>query len=128
MKAEAEANAESDKKEREIAEAVNKGDSIAFTQEKMLEDQKDNINSDEKEKLEGLISQMKDAVKAKDVDKINELEASINEVWQGISQRVYGQQQAQNNASEQQQAASEDFEAATGSTENVQDAEFTEVK
>ena len=128
MKAEAEANAESDKKEREIAEAVNKGDSIAFTQEKMLEDQKDNINSDEKEKLEGLISQMKDAVKAKDVDKINELEALINEVWQGISQRVYGQQQAQNNASEQQQAASEDFEAATGSTENVQDAEFTEVK
>ena len=128
MKAEAEANAESDKKEREIAEAVNKGDSIAFTQEKMLEDQKDNINSDEKEKLEGLISQMKDAVKAKDVDKINELEASINEVWQGISQRVYGQQQAQNNASEQQQAASEDFEAATGSTEDIKDAEFEEVK
>jgi molecular chaperone DnaK len=127
MKAEAEANAESDKKEREVAEAVNKGDSIVFTQEKMLEEQKDSINSDEKEKIEGLISQMKDAVKAKDVNKINELEASINEVWQGISQRVYGQQQAQSNASEQQQAPNDDFEAATGSTENIQDAEFTEV-
>ena len=122
MKAEAEANAESDKKERETAEAVNKGDSIVFTQEKMLEEQKDNITSDEKEKLEGLISQMKDAVKAKDVDKINETESSINEVWQGISQRVYGQQQAQNNASEQS-----DFDAATASTEDVKDAEFEEV-
>lgn len=122
MKAEAEANAESDKKERETAEAVNKGDSIVFTQEKMLEEQKDNITSDEKEKLDGLISQMKNAVKAKDVDKINETESSINEVWQGISQRVYGQQQAQNNASEQS-----DFDAATASTEDVKDAEFEEV-
>ena len=127
MKAEAEANAESDKKEREVAEAVNKGDSIVFTQEKMLEEQKDNINSDEKEKLEGLVNSLKDAVKAKDVTKINELETSINEVWQAISQRVYGQQQAQSNASEQQQAQNDDFEAATGSTENIQDAEFTEV-
>jgi molecular chaperone DnaK len=50
MKAEAEANAESDKKEREIADAVNKGDQIAFTQEKMLDEQKDNLNSDEKTK------------------------------------------------------------------------------
>jgi molecular chaperone DnaK len=93
----------------------------------MLEEQKDNINSDEKEKLEGLVNSLKDAVKAKDVAKINELEASINEVWQAISQRVYGQQQAQSNASEQQQAQNDDFEAATGSTENIQDAEFTEV-
>lgn len=127
MKAEAEANAESDKKEREIAEAVNKGDSLIFAQEKMLEEQKDNITSDEKSKLEGLVNDLKDAVKAKDVTKINELETSINEVWQAISQRVYGQQQAQNNASEQQQAQNDDFEAATGSTENIQDAEFTEV-
>jgi len=125
MKAEAEANAESDKKERETAEAVNKGDSIAFTQEKMLEEQKNNITSDEKEKIEGFISQMKDAVKAKDVNKINELEASINEAWQAISQRVYGQQQAQNNGSEQQQAS--DFEAASESTEGIKDADFEEV-
>ena len=126
MKAEAEANAESDKKEREIAEAVNKGDSLIFAQEKMLEEQKDNITSDEKDKVEGLVNSLKDAVKAKDVTKINELEASINEVWQGISQRVYSQQ-PQGAATEQQQTANDDFEAATGSTENIQDAEFQEV-
>ena len=127
MKAEAEANAESDKKEREIAEAVNKGDSLIFAQEKMLEEQKDNITSDEKEKLEGLVNSLKDAVKDKDVAKINELEASINEVWQGISQRVYSQQ-PQGATTEQQQTSNDDFEAATGSTENIKDAEFEEVK
>ena len=122
MKAEAEANAESDKKERETAEAVNKGDTIIFTQEKMLEEQKDNITEDEKSKIEGLIAQMKSAVSAKDANKITEIEASINEVWQNVSQRVYGQNQQQNTTQQPN-----DFDSATASTEDVQDAEFEEV-
>ena len=126
MRAEAEANAEADNKERETAEAVNKGDSIAFTQEKMLEEQKDNLMVEEREKIEGLVSQMKDAVKAKDVNKINELETSINEAWQTISQRIYGQQQQQQTTEQTQQ--NEDFNEATAGAEDVQDAEFEEVK
>jgi len=122
MKAEAEANAESDKKERETAEAVNKGDTIIFTQEKMLEEQKDNITEEEKNKIEELIAQMKSAVSAKDVNKITEIETSINEVWQNVSQRVYGQNQQQNTAQQPN-----DFDSATASTEDVQDAEFEEV-
>lgn len=123
MKAEAEANAESDKKERETAEAVNKGDTVIFTQEKMLEEQKNNITEDEKSKIEGLIAQMKSAVSAKDVNKINETETAINEVWQTVSQRVYGQNQQQNTAQQPN-----DFDSATASTEDVQDADFEEVK
>lgn len=126
MKAEAEANADADKKEREIADAVNKGDNIAFTQEKMIEEQKDNLTSDEKTKLEGLISQMKEAVKAKDVNKINELEASINEIWQTVSQRVYANNQSQQTT---QQPTDEDVaESAAEQPNDVQDAEFEEVK
>lgn len=124
MKAEAEANAETDKKERETAEAVNKGDTIVFTQEKMLEEQKNNITEDEKGKIENLIAQMKSAVSAKDVDKINETETAINEVWQAISQRVYGQNQQQNDTAQQPN----DFDSVTASTEDVQDADFEEVK
>ena len=127
MRAEAEANAESDKKEREVAEAVNKGDSLAFTQEALIKEQESNLTSDEKSKLEGLVNDLKDAVKAKDIDKINSLEATINEAWQTVSQRIYGQQQAQGGA-EQQTTEQSDFDAATESTEDIQDADFTEVK
>lgn len=126
MKAEAEANADADKKERETADAVNKGDNIAFTQEKMIEEQKDNLTSDEKAKLEGLISQMKEAVKAKDVNKINELEASINETWQTVSQRVYANNQSQQTT--QQPTDEEVAESAAEQPNDVQDAEFTEIK
>ena len=120
MKAEAEANADSDKKEREKADAVNKGDRIIFEQEKMLEDQKNTITESEKSTIEGYVSQMKDAVKAKDVSKINELEKSLNDAWQTVSQRVYGQQQAQAQAEQPQQEAAQ-------AQPNVEDAEFTEV-
>lgn len=126
MKAEAEANADADKKERETADAVNKGDNIAFTQEKMIEEQKDNLTSDEKTKLGGLVSQMKDAVKAKDVNKINELEASINETWQTVSQRVYANNQGQQTT--QQPTDEEIAESAAEQSNDVQDAEFTEIK
>ena len=126
MKAEAEANADADKKERETADAVNKGDNITFTQEKMIEEQKDNLTSDEKTKLEGLISQMKEAVKAKDVNKINELEASINETWQTVSQRVYANNQSQQTT--QQPTDEEVAESAAEQPNGVQDAEFEEVK
>ena len=123
MRAEAEANAEADKKEREIIDTVNKGDSIVFTQEKMLDEQKDNITADEKSKIEGLVSSMKEAVKDKNADKINELEKEINEVWNGISQRIY----SSNSQSNSQQTTS------SGTTEQAadaepQDAEFEEVK
>lgn len=120
MKAEAEANADSDKKEREKADAVNNGDRIIFEQEKMLEDQKSTLTDSEKTTIEGYVSQMKDAVKAKDVSKINELEKSLNDAWQTVSQRVYGQQQAQAQTEQPQQEAAQE-------QPNVEDAEFTEV-
>jgi len=128
MKAEAIANAESDKKEREVADAVNKGDSLIFTQEKMIEEQSSNLTSDEKSMLEGLVNSLKDAVKAKDVVKINELETSINNKWNDVSQRVYSQQQQSTQQQTSQNAQTEeDIATSAADGENIQDAEFTEI-
>lgn len=130
MKAEAEANADADKKAREIADAVNKGDSIVFTQENMINEQKDNLTDDEKTKLNDLVSQMKDAVSAKDVSKINEIETSLNSVWQEISQRIYSAQ-AQSNASNADSVKTENVNStdnASSTDEKVEDANFEEVK
>ena len=124
MKAEAEANAEADKKERDAVDKLNKADGLVFAQEKMLEEQKDNLTSEEKSKLEGLVNELKDCIKAKNASKVDTIEAQINETWQGVSQRVYasqGQQQTQQSADEA--AASE----AAQEQPDVQDAEFEEV-
>lgn len=124
MRAEAEANAEADKKERDVIDTVNKGDSIVFTQEKMLDEQKDNITADEKSKIEGLVSSMKEAVKDKNADKINELEKEINDVWNGISQRIYSSK-AQDSS---QQTSSSGTTTEQAADAEPQDAEFEEVK
>jgi molecular chaperone DnaK len=128
IKAEAEKYAEADKKAKEEADAINKGDALIIGQEKMIKEQEGNLTTEEKEKLQGFVSDLKEAVKDKNVDKINSLESSINETWQTISQRVYSQQQAQ--GGQQQNTEQSDFDAATASTENeeAQDAEFEEVK
>ena len=120
MKAEAEANAEADKREREKVDKLNKADALVFNQEKLIEEQKDNITSDEKSKLEGLVNSLKECVSNKDASKVDDLEKEINEVWQGISQRVYGQQQTQQS---QEQPTTEQ----TQEQPNVEEAEFTEV-
>ena len=125
MKAEAEANAEADKKERENIDKLNKADGLVFAQEKMIEEQKNNLTSDEKSKLEGLVNELKNCIKAKDASKVDSIEAQINETWQGVSQRVYanqGQKHAQQSAEEA--AASEEAQEKP----DIQDAEFTEVK
>lgn len=122
MKAEAEKFAEADKKEREVADTVNKGDQIVFSQEKMIDEQKENLKDDEKDKLKGLIDEMKQAVKDKNVDKINELETSINSLWNDISKRVYGQQGAQQTG-DSVKAETTDAD----SNDNVQDADYEEV-
>ena len=126
MKAEAEANAEADKKERETVEKLNKADSLSFAQERMIEEQKDNLSADEKSKLEGLVNTLKEAVKNKDASKVDETETAINEIWQGVSQRVYAnqsQQQTQQQTTEQPHA-----EQPTQEQPDVQDADFEVVE
>ena len=108
---------------RGVSGTVNKCDSIGFTQEKMLGEQKNNITADEKSKIEGLVSSMKEAVKDKNADKINELEKEINEVWNSISQRIYSSN-AQSNS--QQTTSSGTTEQAADA--EPQDAAFEEVK
>lgn len=129
MKAEAEANAEADKKERETVDKLNHADTFVFNNEKMVEDQVANLNLDEKEKIEGMLSQMKEAIKAKDLSKVDELEAEINNAWQAVSQRIYGQNQQQQAEGGEQPQQPNDFDSASAAQEeNVQDAEFEEVK
>lgn len=126
IKEEAEKYADSDKKAKEEAETINKGESIIFSQEKMIEEQKANLKDDEKSTLEGLVNELKEAVKVKNVSKINELEGSINSKWNEISQRIYANNQNQSTA--QQPSDEEVAESAAEQTNDVQDVEFEEVK
>lgn len=122
MKADAERFAEQDKKEREVADTVNKGDGIVFSQEKMIEEMGDKLSEDDKKELNELIDKMKAAVKDKHVDAINATEKEINDKWNKLSEKLYSNAQQP-----QQEEATAETNSAEGGEDTVQDADFEEV-
>ena len=130
MKAEAEQNAENDKKERERVDKLNQADSMIFQTENQLQELGDKIPAQHKPAIEQALQQLKDAHKSGDVAAIDSAIAALNAAWQTASQQMYaqsgaagqpggdtyqgGQQQAQQNAGQK--------------PEDIQDADFEEVK
>ena len=125
MKAEAEQNAAADKAEREKIDKMNQADSMIFTTENFLKDNGDKIPADKKPGTEQALQQLKDAHKAGDVAAIDSAINNLNTVMQAASQQMYqgGQQAGPQGAQGGQQA-----QGANDGAQDVQDADFEEVK
>ena len=91
MKAEAEQNAENDKKERERVDKLNQADSMIFQTENQLKELGDKIPAEHKPAIEQALQQLKDAHKAGDVAAIDTAIAALNNAWQTASQQMYQQ-------------------------------------
>lgn len=123
MKAEAEQNAAADKAEREKIDKMNQADSMIFTTENFLKDNGDKIPADKKPSIEQALQQLKDAHKAGDVAAIDSAINNLNTVMQAASQQMYqGGQQAGPQGGQQAQ------QGANDGAQDVQDADFEEVK
>ena len=128
MKAEAEQNAAADKAERERVDKMNQADSMIFTTENFLKDNGDKIPADQKPGIESALQQLKDAHKAGDVAAIDSAINNLNQVMQAASAQMYqGAQGAQPGADAGFNGA-QGGQQAGGQNDNVQDADFEEVK
>ena len=128
MKAEAEQNAENDKKERERIDKLNQADSMIFTTENFLKDNGDKIPADQKPAIEKALSKLKDAHKSGDVAAIDTAINNLNTIMQAASQQMYqqaGPQQAGPQPGAGQQAGQQ---GGQNTDDNIQDADFEEVK
>ena len=131
MKAEAEQNAENDKKERERIDKMNQADSMIFQTENQLKEIGDKIPAQHKPAIEQALQQLKDAHKAGDINAIDTAIAALNTAWQTASQQMYQGAGPQPGADQQQgpfynQQANDQQQAPKD--DNIQDADFEEVK
>lgn len=130
MKAEAEQNAENDKKERERIDKLNQADSMIFTTENFLKDNGDKIPVDQKPAIEQALQQLKDAHKAQDIAAIDTATAALNNVMQAASQQMYSQaggaQQPNTDFNGGANAGQQNNDSNHG--DDIQDADFEEVK
>ena len=128
MKAEAEQNAAADKAEREKIDKMNQADSMIFTTENFLKDNGDKIPADKKPDIEQALQQLKDAHKAGDVAAIDTAINNLNTVMQAASQQMYqGGQQAGPQGAQGAQGGQQS-QGANDGAQDVQDADFEEVK
>ena len=119
MISEAEANAEEDKKFRELVDIKNQGDQLMHATEKSLEELGEKVESEERSQVESAANDLKEALKGDDKGVIEAKIKSLGEASVGIAQKAF--EEAQNKASESQGNDS------SSEKESVVDAEYEEV-
>jgi molecular chaperone DnaK len=124
MKADAEANAEVDKKAKETAEKINAADSMIFQTEKQLKEFGEKLSADKKEPIEAALAELKKAHETKDIAQIDAAMEKINEAWKVASEEMY--------KAEQDTQGAPAGDAGNGQPKNekdhVEDVDFEEVK
>ncbi len=88
---EAKAHEEEDQRKRAEIETRNQADSLVYSVEKTLEDNKDNVPQDLKEEVEGKVAALKSAIAANDVAAMQPAMADLNDAMQRLGQAVYNQ-------------------------------------
>ena len=119
MVSEAEANAEEDKKFRELVDIKNQGDQLVHATEKTLKDLGEKVETEERGKVESAIAELTEALKGDDKSTIEAKVKTLSEASVGIAQKAF---------EEAQSKAADTEESSNGSgDENVVDAEYEEV-
>ncbi|HZW76836.1 MAG TPA: molecular chaperone DnaK [Flavobacteriaceae bacterium] len=128
MKADAEANAETDRLAKERADKLNEADAMIFQTEKQLKEFGDKLSADKKQPIESALEELRKAHASQDTAQIQTALDKINEAWKTASEEMY---KAQADAQQGQGAPTGDAGAGQGGGSNdndVEDVDFEEVK
>ncbi|KRO78737.1 MAG: molecular chaperone DnaK [Methylophilales bacterium BACL14 MAG-120910-bin43] len=123
MEEDAERFAEDDKKVKELVDAKNTAESMIHSVQKTMKEHQDKLSDEEKSSIESAIKDLEEAIKSDKKDDIEAKNKVLAEASQKLGEKVYAEQQAQ----EQSQKEGDNPKEKTVDAEVV-DAEFEEVK
>jgi len=81
-----------DRKQRELAEARNTGDNLAYQTEKTLRDLGAKIPAGDRSNIESKVNALREALKSSDIARIKSLSDDLQNAFHAISQQLYAQQ------------------------------------
>ncbi|MBD2019846.1 molecular chaperone DnaK [Leptolyngbya sp. FACHB-36] len=132
MVREAEQNASADKDRREKIDLKNQADSLAYQAEKQMSELGDKVPAADKDRVNGLIKDLKDAIAQEDFDRIKsvqtELQQSLYTIGSNIYQQAGGGEAGGGAGPTDPGAGAGPSSASTGGDDDVIDADFTESK
>ena len=120
MRKEAELHADEDQRRKEMIETRNKADNIAYSTEKLINENADKIPEDKKSEAQEKIKRLRELLEGDDKAALEQATSDLEQYIQQIGASMY--QQAGPAAGE---AAAPGGNGASGSDENVVDGEFT---
>ncbi|MET3447485.1 molecular chaperone DnaK [Ralstonia pickettii] len=131
MVKDAEANAEEDKKLRELVDSRNQGEALVHSTKKALGEYGDKLEAGEKDKIEAAIKELEETLKGTDKAAIDAKTEALATASQKLGEKVYADMQAKGEAGGAEHAAGAQAGAQAGQgaphDDNVVDAEFKEV-
>ena len=116
----AEKFAEEDKMRRELAEARNQADSLAYSAEKSLKDLGDKVEEDKAEQVRKAVEDLREAAKGEDLEQIKAATEKMNGFMHELSAKLYEQAKAQQEGAAGGEAAG----SSDSDAENVVDADY----
>jgi molecular chaperone DnaK len=120
MVGDAEAHAEDDKRQRELAEARNNGENAAYQAERQLKDLGETVDASSKEEIEAATKEVRDALTSEDASEINAKTEALQSAFHKVSEAMY--QRAQEQSADSAESGA-DGAAANGASENGASAE-----
>ena len=124
MVKEAEANREADEKKKNEAEVKNEAEQLVFQTEKSIKDLGDKISSEDKEKAEKQIKELKDAMEKDNIEDIKSKKDALQETAMAFATKVYEEAAKAKEANENNE--SNDSTNNDKKDDTVVDAEFEE--
>jgi molecular chaperone DnaK len=82
-----------DKKRREVIDARNSADTLVYQTEKSLRELGEKVSSAERGKIEGKISDLKQAAQSDDLNRIKKATDELQNMFYALSQQMYAQDQ-----------------------------------
>ena len=127
----ADAHAEDDKKKKELIEARNQADAMAYSVEKNIKEFGDKIDASEKSRIEEGIAKVKKAIEGDDIAAIKAAQEELTNASHKLAEAMYAKtagQQAGAGGAGPQPGAGAGAEAGGKKDDDVVDADFEDVK
>ena len=128
MVRDAEAHAEDDRRERELVEARNSGESVAYQSERQLTELGEAVDESSKEQIEAAIRDLRETLTSDDAEEIKAKTNAVQEAFHKVSEQMYAAAAAQ-----QQEAAdgadgagADGADGASADEDEVVDAEVVD--
>ena len=128
MKADAQANADADRQNKERIKKINQADTMIFTTEKQLKELGDKLPADKKAPIEAALEDLKKAHKAEDLPAIDKAMEALNTAFHAASEEMYRATGGNPEGAQPGADGGNPSQDNGSNAQDVTDADFEEVK